>query len=106
MGEGCENMTAAEVLELVRSRFGTSDEAIVRAYEGSESFRALCRDYCVCAGALVRLQESDSEEARLREAEYSELMEGLVREIQTWLGAMESTAASGSGTEGLRSHQQ
>ncbi|UCG89238.1 MAG: hypothetical protein JSW71_12140 [Gemmatimonadota bacterium] len=87
------------MLELIKSRFGSRDVTIERAYSSSESFRALCGDYVECLTALAHWQESDSEHARLREAEYSELITQLTGEIETWLLAMESKAASGTEVE-------
>lgn len=71
----------------VRSRFAGSEESVVLAFETSQSFRQLCRDYLACAEALARWQEVASEEGRLRVAEYSELMTEISAEIEQQLRA-------------------
>jgi len=72
---------------MIKNRFGGSEAAIDRAFETSESFRGLCRDYLACAATLVGWQESGAENARLRVQEYSELLDELTREIETRLRA-------------------
>ena len=74
-------------LAKIRRRFAGSEAAVDRAFETSEAFRGLCRDYVACVNALARWQESESEGAPLRSAEYSELLDELTREIEAHLHA-------------------
>ena len=76
-------------LAKVKRRFAGKEAAMDRAFETSESFRGVCRDYVACANALARWQESETEGARLRSAEYSELLDELTREIEVHLHAEE-----------------
>jgi hypothetical protein len=77
----------SQTLAMIKRRFGGRDSAVERAFETSESFRGLCRDYLACAIALTRWQELASEEAPRRVTEYSELLAELANEIEARLNA-------------------
>jgi hypothetical protein len=79
----------AATLTRIKCRFAGRERAAERAFEASESFRGLCRDYLACTATLARWQELESEEARRRSAEYAELMAELTREIEAHLHAHE-----------------
>lgn len=82
-------MNSARTLAMIKHRFAGRDAVIEDAYEASESFRGLCRDYLSCATALARWQESDAADARVRVAEYADLLTELTEEIQTRLASDE-----------------
>ena len=69
----------------VRQHFVGRDAAVQRAYEHSESFRDLCRDYLTCLAALGRWKASSSADAGTRSAEYAELLAELAREMEARL---------------------
>jgi len=77
--------TEATTLAMIKRRFAGREQAVEQAFETSESFRGLCRDYLACAAAVARWQERGSEEARLRRDEYSELLAELTSEIEAQL---------------------
>jgi len=79
----------AATLAMIKRRFSGNERAVERAFQTSESFRGLCRDYLACATALARWQESDSEEVQLRVAEYADLLAELTHEIETRIRAEE-----------------
>lgn len=80
------NRTAARTIAAIGRRFAGREDAIDRAYRGSESFRILCRDYLACVSVLERWQRSSSEDAGARVAEYSELLSELTKELEAHLG--------------------
>jgi hypothetical protein len=70
---------------MIKHRFAGCNDAIEQAFESSESFRGLCRDYLACATVLARWQESDSADAHARIEEYAGLLDELGTEIQVRL---------------------
>ena len=95
------SISSSATLAAIKCRFAGREEAVGRAYENSESFRSLCRDYLACTAALARWQEGGSEEALLRTGEYSELLSELTAEIETCL-ADEGWSCPTVGDEPLR----
>jgi hypothetical protein len=77
----------AASVEMIKRRFTGAESAVERAFETSESFRGLCRDFIACAATLGRWSESRAEDAPLRVQEYSELLGELTREIEERLRA-------------------
>jgi hypothetical protein len=76
-------VNAAQTVSTIKRRFAGCDEAIEHAFESSESFRGLCRDYVACATVLVRWRASDSADAPGRVDEYAALLGELGSEILT-----------------------
>jgi hypothetical protein len=72
----------ASTLAMIKQRFAGAGPAVERAFETSESFRGLCRDFIACAATLGRWCESRAQDAPLRVQEYSELLGELTREIE------------------------
>jgi hypothetical protein len=79
----------ATTVDMIKHRFAGAQVAVERAFETSESFRGLCRDYLACAATLARWHDSEAENAPLRVQEYSELLGELTREIEERLRAQE-----------------
>jgi hypothetical protein len=77
----------ATTVEMVKRQFAGEEPAVERAFETSESFRGLCRDFVACAATLGRWRESRAQDAPLRVQEYSELLGELTREIEEQLQA-------------------
>ena len=86
---GAQAVGEAGILDRIKSRFGSRDAAIERAFEENASFRALCTDYVSCAKALKHWQESDADDARFRETEYTRLLAQLTQEIEKCVSAMD-----------------
>ena len=82
-------MNTAQTISMIKRRFAGCDETIEHAFESSESFRGLCRDYLACATVLVRWRASDSPEAPVRAEEYAALLTELGTEIQMRIRATE-----------------
>jgi len=74
-----------EVLEFVFEHFGGWSQQIEPQFQRSETFRALCNDYLLCAYAMERWQSSDLPIAAQRAEEYAESMTELETEIRDWL---------------------
>ncbi len=81
------DLRTSATLIAIKSRFTGREGAVEHAFETSESFRGLCRDYLACTAALIRWREGGSEETRLRSSEYSELLAELTLEIEACLDA-------------------
>ena len=79
----------ATTVDMIKRRFAGSEPAVERAFETSESFRGLCRDFLDCAATLGRWRESGADDAPLRVQEYSDLLDELTREIEARLRAQE-----------------
>jgi hypothetical protein len=79
----------ATTVDVIKHRFPGAEAAIEQAFQASESFRGLCRDYLACAATLARWQDSEAEHGPLRVREYSELLGELTREIEERLRAQE-----------------
>jgi hypothetical protein len=79
----------AATLSRIKCRFAGRERAVENAFEASESFRGLCRDYLACTATLARWQESESKEGPGRSAEYAELLAELTKEIEAHLRALE-----------------
>jgi len=77
----------AQTVAMIKRRFAACDEVVEHAFESSESFRELCRDYLACVTALARWRESDAADASARAEEYAALLGELGAEIQTRLRA-------------------
>ena len=74
-----------EVLEFVLKRFGDGNGLIEPQFHRSETFRALCDDYALCAAAMERWQSSDAAIAAQRADEYAKWLTELETEIHDWL---------------------
>jgi len=70
---------------MIKRRFAGCNDAVDQAFESSESFRGLCRDYLACATVLARWRRSDSADAPARAKEYAALLDELGTEIQVRL---------------------
>jgi hypothetical protein len=75
----------ATTIDMIKRRFAGNEPAVERAFEATESFRGLCRDFLACAATLGRWQKSGAENAPLRVKEYSDLLDELTREIEARL---------------------
>ena len=75
-------MNTAQTKSMIKHRFAGCNDAIEQAFESSESFRGLCRDYLACATVLARWRRSDSADAHARAEEYAGLLDELGTEIQ------------------------
>jgi len=74
-----------EVLAFVSERFGDWKRQIEPQFHRSETFRALCNDYLLCANAMERWQASDAPIAAQRADEYAESLTELETEIRDCL---------------------
>ena len=81
-----------EVLNFVLKRFGDWKRQVDLQFHRSESFRALCNDYLLCANAMERWQRSDAPIAAQRADEYAESLTELEREIRDWLEGVPSAS--------------
>jgi len=72
-------------LEFVLKRFGDRKRQVELQFDRSETFRALCNDYLLCANAMERWQASDAPVAAQRADEYAESLTELEMEILDWL---------------------
>jgi hypothetical protein len=70
---------------MIKRRFAGCNDAVDQAFDSSESFRGLCRDYLACATALAQWRRSDSTDAPIRAEEYAELLAELGTEVQVRL---------------------
>ena len=71
-----------ETLVMIKRRFPGAEDALERAFEASDSFRGLCRDYLACVATLAHWRDSGDLDARHRVLEYSELLGELTKEIE------------------------
>jgi hypothetical protein len=94
-------VNVAQTVSMIKHRFAGRDEAIERAFESSESFRGLCRDYLACATVLTRWRASDAADAPARAEEYAGLLSELAGEIRMRLRAEEGPRSRQPSNGGL-----
>lgn len=75
-------------LFLVIQRFPSDKECLVRLYQYSKPFRALCSDYRKCVEAIDYWSRSESGKGCELVKEYAELKNGLEEEIKERLAVM------------------
>jgi hypothetical protein len=78
-------VNTAQTKSMIKRRFADHGDAVDQAFDSSESFRGLCRDYLACATVLARWRRSDSEDAPARAEEYAALLAELGTELQVRL---------------------
>jgi hypothetical protein len=77
---GCD-----ELGRFMAERLAVPAEWLTAECERSESFRALCEEYALCADALARWRASKAPIGPVRQREYGECLLDLKQEIDEWL---------------------